>query len=254
MLLPRRAPRRLRRPTHSSWVVGALCVLGITFGSTAVRADDSVTDGVRTLTVSKSIDLSGEGETIVVSGTGYDESKGVYVGLCVITSPDEQPSPCGGGIDREGATGASEWISSNPPSYAIGLPIPYEPGGSFSVELSVTPSINEVVDCRAVSCAIVTKNDHTIISDRSQDLIIPVTFTGVAPSTTTRPPAESTIPSEIAPEITVADGVSDLAEVATSEGENDSSVIVVIVVIIAAVLIVSVAVIAVRRRSKSNLR
>ncbi|MDA2971747.1 MAG: hypothetical protein O3C62_02820 [Actinomycetota bacterium] len=224
--------------------------MAFAWGGTA-SADDSVTDGTRTLTVSKSVDLSGDGDTILVTGSGYDESKGIYVGLCVITSPDEQPSPCGGGIDREGATGASEWISSNPPSYAIGLPIPYEPGGSFSVELSVTPSINEVVDCRAVACAIVTKNDHTIISDRSQDLIIPVTFTGVAPSTTTRPPAESTTPSETAPEITVADGVSDLAEVATSEGESDSSAI---VVIVAAVLIVSVAVIAVRRRSKSNLR
>ena len=33
-----------------------------------------------------------------------------------------------------------------PPSYAVGLPIPYEPGGSFSVELSVSPVINEVID------------------------------------------------------------------------------------------------------------
>jgi len=254
VLSPRRAPRRLRRPTHSSWVAGALCVLGITFGSTAVRADDSVTDGVRTLTVSKSVDLSGDGETIVVSGTGYDESKGVYVGLCVITSPDEQPSPCGGGIDREGATGASEWISSNPPSYAIGLPIPYEPGGSFSVELSVTPTINEVVDCRAVACAIVTKNDHTIISDRSQDLIIPVSFTGEAPAITTTS-VDTSIPSETAPEITVADGVSDLADVATGDGRRTSSrTVVVIVSAVVALAVVVGAIQMTRRRSKSNER
>lgn len=222
----------------------------MSFGGVAT-ADDTVTDGTRTLTVSKTVDLSGDGDTILVTGTGYDESKGIYVGLCVITSPDEQPSPCGGGIDREGATGASEWISSNPPSYAVGLPIPYEPGGSFSVELSVTPAINEVVDCRNVACAIVTKNDHTIISDRSQDLIIPVTFTGVAPTTTTEAPSSSSTPSETVPEITVAAGVSDLAEVATGEDDGNTTVIVVLVAV--AVVGVVGAVIVVRR-AKSNVR
>jgi hypothetical protein len=223
----------------------------VLFVGGAARADDTVTDGTRTLTVSKSLDLSGDGDTILVSGTGYDESKGIYVGLCVITSPDEQPSPCGGGIDREGATGASEWISSNPPSYAIGLPIPYESGGSFSVELSVTPAINEVVDCRNVECAIVTKNDHTIIGDRSQDLVIPVTFTGVAPTTTTEAPSASSTPSETVTEITVADGVSDLAEVATGGDDGNATLIVVLVAVV--VIGAAVAVIVVRR-AKSNER
>ena len=252
MLSPRRAPRRPRRPTRLPWVAGGLSVLGLAlFHGSPASADDSVTDGTRTLTVSKNAELSGDGDTILVTGNGYDESKGIYVGLCVITSPDEQPSPCGGGIDREGATGASEWISSNPPSYAIGLPIPYEPGGSFRVELSVTPAINEVVDCRNVACAIVTKSDHTIITDRSQDLIIPVTFTGTAPTTTTEVSSESTAPAETAPEITVADGVADLADVATGGSDGGP---VAIVVIVAAAAVVATVVIAVRRRSKSTPR
>lgn len=217
-----------------------------------VRADDSVTDGVRTLTVSKSVDLSGDGEKIVVTGSGYDESKGVYVGLCVITSPDEQPSPCGGGIDRAGASGASEWISSNPPSYAIGLPIPYGPGGSFSVELSVSPTINEVVDCRAVRCAIVTKSDHTIIDDRSQDLIIPVTFTGTAPTTTTTGPETSVAPIETAPEITVADDVADLAAVA--EGDESGGSFPVLLTAAVVLGLAGLGVVLLKRRPKTNDR
>jgi hypothetical protein len=68
-----------------------------------------------------------------------------------------------------------------------------------------------------VECAIVTKNDHTIISDRSQDVIIPVTFSGEAPplpSSTTATPSEDTVA-----EITVSPGVEDLTGVATP---NDS--------------------------------
>ena len=246
MLSPRRAPRQRLVPGLRRGVVVALSALVVWAGFTGVaRADESVTDGTRTLSVSKTTDLSEAGETIVVTGSGYDESKGVYVGLCVVTSPDEQPSPCGGGIDRAGATGASEWVSSNPPSYAIGLPVPYEAGGSFVVELSVSPTINDVVDCRNVQCAIVTKSDHTIIDDRSQDLIIPVTFTGVAPSTTVTVDSTPSSPSETAPEITVADDVSDLAAAAT---EDDSGVNVVLIgIVVLVVVAAAVALIAVRR-------
>ena len=232
--------------------IGVLASFLLVVSGGVASADDSVTDGVRTLTVSKSVDLSGEGDTIVVTGSGYDETKGIYVGLCVVTSPDEQPSPCGGGIDREGATGASEWISSNPPSYAVGLPIPYEPGGSFRVELSVSPTINDVVDCRNLQCAIVTKNDHTIISDRSQDLIIPVTFTGVAPTTTAAIDTVPTAPSESVPEITVAADVSDLA--ATATGETDDGSGAATAVFVAVIAIVLVGGIVLFRRSRTNAR
>ena len=232
--------------------IGVLASFLLVVSGGVASADDSVTDGVRTLTVSKSVDLSGEGDTIVVTGSGYDETKGIYVGLCVVTSPDEQPSPCGGGIDREGATGASEWISSNPPSYAVGLPIPYEPGGSFRVELSVSPTINDVVDCRNLQCAIVTKNDHTIISDRSQDLIIPVTFTGVAPTTTAAIDTVPTAPSESVPEITVAADVSDLAATATGEIDDGSGAAT--AVFVAVIAIVLVGGIVLFRRSRTNAR
>lgn len=163
------------------------------FAGTAVmiaspaRADDSVSDGTRTLTVSQTAGLAESGQSVTVSGSGYNVSKGIYVALCVVTPKGVLPSPCGGGVDMEGDGGASIWISDNPPSYAAGLPRPYGPGGSFRVNFKVGPVIDKFNDCRAVRCAIVTKSDHTIYDDRSQDLQIPVTFLGTAPTTTVKP-------------------------------------------------------------------
>lgn len=154
--------------------------------ATASPADSatSATDGTRTLTVSQTVDLDEAGATVVVTGTGFDVTQGIYVALCVVQPEGQQPSPCGGGADREGDGGASAWISSNAPSYGDGLTLPYGDGGSFMVEVTIRPTIDAANDCRAVACAIVTKNDHTALSNRSQDLIIPVTFTGEAPDTT----------------------------------------------------------------------
>ena len=214
------------------------------------HADDSVSDGTRTLTVSQSTGLSETGQSVTVSGSGYDTSKGIYVALCVATPKGVLPSPCGGGVDMQGDGGASIWISDNPPSYAKGLPLPYGPGGSFRVTFKAGPVIDKFNDCRAVRCAIVTKSDHTIYDDRSQDLQIPVTFLGVAPATkpsstkstttttattvtSTTTGVDQTAQSDIAAttvveessttttpevvEITVVDNVDDLVLVATQD-------------------------------------
>ena len=148
------------------------------------------------------------------------------------------PSPCGGGADVEGTTGASAWISSNPPSYGVGLATPYGPGGTFSTTLTLTPMVNGGLDCRVLRCAVVTRNDHTRSADRSQDLLVPVSFapeapaptpqvagppttlptattvpppppTTVAPTTTTTPPAPA---ARLAPDgRSATDGVRTLA-------------------------------------------
>jgi len=146
--------------------------------ATAISADGrSATDGVRTLTVSQSHGLSQSGQHVRVTGSGYDANKGIYVALCVIPPPNVLPTPCGGGVDIEGQAGASHWISSNPPSYGIGLARPYGPGGTFDTTFTVSPTINASVDCRFVRCGLLTRNDHTRSADRSQDVIIPVSFT-----------------------------------------------------------------------------
>ena len=244
------------------------------------HADDSVSDGTRTLTVSQSTGLSETGQTITVSGSGYDVTKGIYVSLCIATPKGVLPSPCGGGVDMEGDGGASVWISDNPPSYATGLPRPYGPGGSFRVSFKVGPVIDKFNDCRIVRCAIVTKSDHTIYSDRSQDLQVPVTFLGTAPTTTVKPssskstattviattttseteqgvggetattsvaeePTSTTTPDVV--EVTVVDNVDDLVLVATqNEGRRwfpPRSAILAL-----SLIIVLIAVLAVRRR------
>jgi hypothetical protein len=177
------------------------------------------TDGTRTLVVSATDDLDPVAQTLRIRGTGYDTDKGIYVGLCAVQGPDQQPSPCGGGIDKSGSSGSSAWISSNPPAYGIGLAVPYGDSGSFDVEITVSAAVNAALDCRRVECAIVTKNDHTIISDRSQDVIIPVTFSGEAPplpSSTIAAPSDGTQSDDSVAEITVSSGVEDLTSVATS--------------------------------------
>lgn len=160
-------------------------------------------DGQRTLRVSRSQGLPAGGGQVGVSGSGYDESKGIYVALCVVTPATAPPSPCGGGIDQTGETGASAWISSNPPSYGVGLATPYGPGGSFSVNVTVAPVIADGFDCRQIQCAIVSRNDHQRTGDRTQDIFVPVTFAaGEAPPPATAPP--TSVPPSTAPPTTIA--------------------------------------------------
>ncbi|MDR6324659.1 hypothetical protein [Actinoplanes couchii] len=136
------------------------------------------------LTASKTKKLDRSGETVTVTGSGYDETKGIYVAFCLDNGAGVLPSPCGGGADMSGSSGASVWISSNPPSYAEGLTKPYGRNGSFRVSIRVSQMIGDV-DCAVRACAIVTRNDHTRTADRSQDKRIPVRF--AAPSTVTNP-------------------------------------------------------------------
>ncbi|XVU21417.1 hypothetical protein ACQPZJ_29605 [Actinoplanes sp. CA-054009] len=150
------------------------------------------------LSVSKTKGLKRAGETVTVSGSGYDVTKGIYVAFCVDNGAGVMPSPCGGGADMSGSSGSSAWISSNPPSYGEGLAKPYGKGGSFKVSINVSQMIGEV-DCVVKACAIVTRNDHTRTSDRSQDVRIPVRFAAApaanAPAATTAAPARTTAPA-----------------------------------------------------------
>ncbi|HYI61239.1 MAG TPA: hypothetical protein VEW93_05480 [Acidimicrobiales bacterium] len=167
-------------------------------GSTVSPDGLTATDGQRTLRVARAVDLAPGGQQVAVSGSGYDVSKGIYVAFCLVTPPDQPPSPCGGGIDIDGTSGASAWISSNPPAYGQGLATPYGPGGTFSVSVTVSPVLAGGHDCRQVQCAIVSRSDHVRTADRSQDLLLPVRFaSGDAPPPVE--PAPSTTPSTLPP-------------------------------------------------------
>ena len=182
-------------------VILAALVAVFALSSGAVAAE-TATNGPRVLTVSRATNLDPNGDTVSVTGSGYDTEKGIYVAFCRVPPPGSMPTPCGGGADIGGVSGSSIWISSNPPAYGEGVAIPYGDGGTFSVNMAISPMINASTDCRVVQCAIVTRSDHTKLSDRSQDVIIPVSF-ALPPTATPVPPVVPTeVPGQPAPTAT----------------------------------------------------
>lgn len=115
------------------------------------------------------------GSIIRVSGRGFDETVGIYLAICVVPKKGEQPTPCGGGVNKAGLGEASIWISSNAPGYAVGLTDEFRPGGRFTHNLSVSQRIGKF-DCRKVRCAVTVRSDHLRTGDRSNDLFIPITI------------------------------------------------------------------------------
>ena len=156
-------------PATAGSAVQALRALEIT-----PRATGKGRKGQR-LSVTPTRGLSPSGQTVKVSGRGFSEVVGIYVGLCVMPRPGAKPTPCGGGIDQDGSSRASAWISSNPPPYGAGLATPYKRGGKFTVRIKVSPRIG-AYDCRVVRCAIVARADHLRANDRTWDVAVPVTF------------------------------------------------------------------------------
>lgn len=148
--------------------------------TTAHAAQPSFTSAAKngngqTLVASKRRGLDPNGQVLTVKGKGFNTSVGIYVALCVTPVKGQKPSPCGGGVDMDGSSKASAWISSNPPPYARALTTPYRSDGSFTTRIKVSPFIGDV-DCRTVACSIVARADHLRADDRRYDVAIPVTF------------------------------------------------------------------------------
>lgn len=140
--------------------------------ATAVTAKNS---NGQELTSSKRRALDPNGQTLTIRGKGFNPTVGIYVALCVTPAAGQKPSPCGGGVNVDGSSQASAWISSNPPPYARNLTTPYRPNGSFTTRIKVSPMIGDS-DCRIVPCSIVARADHLRANDRSFDVAVPVTF------------------------------------------------------------------------------
>lgn len=115
------------------------------------------------------------GGDIIVTGSKFDETIGIYLGYCVVPVKGTAPTPCGGGINKAGIGDASFWISSNPPPYGVGLAKEFLPGGRFKETIKVTKMIGKF-DCTKVKCAITVRADHLRSDDRSSDLFIPITI------------------------------------------------------------------------------
>jgi hypothetical protein len=156
--------------TVASLVTAALMVLPIAPSAQAAKNGNG-----QTLTSSMKRGLNPEGQLLTIKGKGFNPTVGIYVALCLTPAKDAKPSPCGGGIDMDGSSQASAWISSNPPPYARNLTTPYGKRGSFTTRIKVSPIIGDV-DCRVASCSIVARADHLQGANRSYDVAIPVTF------------------------------------------------------------------------------
>lgn len=115
------------------------------------------------------------GSVVIVSGTHFDETVGIYLGFCVVPKKGTTPTPCGGGINKAGIGDASYWISSNPPPYGVGLAKEFLPGGRFKESIKISRMIGKF-DCTKVKCAVTVRADHLRSQDRSYDLFIPVTI------------------------------------------------------------------------------
>jgi hypothetical protein len=129
------------------------------------------------------------GDRFVVSGTGYDPDRGIYVAICAI--PDDagvKPGPCLGGSPDGDAVEVPEGTIQFAPSNWINDDWAWKlfgarsyddrDSGTFTAYLEVPATADDKVDCREVACALYTRNDHTASGDRVQDVYIPLGFVG----------------------------------------------------------------------------
>ncbi len=126
------------------------------------------------LSVSQTNNLNPNGTSVTVRGTGYDVNKGVYVIVCTQAAPGPQAT-CIGGVNIDGSSSSSVWVSSNPPNYAVGLTTPFLPDGSFNIELVIVAK-SGLLDCTVLKCGVVTRSDHLRYTDRTQDVFVPISF------------------------------------------------------------------------------
>ncbi|MCK8678364.1 LPXTG cell wall anchor domain-containing protein [Streptomyces lichenis] len=178
-----RTGQRALRVGPAALALASALVIAVSPGAAAAGGSAKGPEG-QSLTVSRTSGLDAAGETVTVRGSGYNTEKGIYVAFCVDNGVGKTPTPCVGGVDMSGESGASVWVSSHPPSYGKGLAKPYQGSGhkgGFSVSLKVRAK-DANTDCAkpGVRCAVITRNDHTRGGDQSQTVRVPVTFGGAA--------------------------------------------------------------------------
>jgi len=208
---PPLAPRRRRWP----WLVGGLLLavllaliaiivvpilLATPQGSSGqARVDGYPTsvsatgDDERTRTISveteagdaPELDAVSPGDQLVVTGDGFDGSRGLYVAVCAVPGEiDGKPGPCLGGVGsqeveefEEGVVqyAASNWINEAFAWRLFGArSFDDTATGTFTAYIEVPPATDEGVDCTQVECGLYTRNDHTAANDRVQDLYLPL--------------------------------------------------------------------------------
>jgi hypothetical protein len=174
-------------------LAGALALTAaLTSPASAATANRTTVEGGQTYNLSLTAPntAAASGANVTVSGTGYNPDQGVYVSLCAIPAGvdtanpatwNSKPTPCLGGQDESGTTGASHWINTDWYWLSPNNSSPYTEAngrGSFSVQIHVKAQLSSTVTCgkSGVKCAIVTRADHYDSADRKYDVYVPVTF------------------------------------------------------------------------------
>lgn len=126
------------------------------------------------------------GDELIVAGSGFDASIGIYVSICAIPEPPlEKPGPCLGGVpdvaEGEESDGdeplASAWVTNDWAWQAFATHS-YDDAdaGTFKVTLTVPVAADELLDCTEVDCALATRADHTAARERVQDMLLPIQY------------------------------------------------------------------------------
>ncbi|MFF8189759.1 hypothetical protein ACF05L_02490 [Streptomyces bobili] len=154
--------------------------LGLAGSASAATSTRSVVDGATTynLSVTAPDTAAASGQVITVTGSGYNTGQGIYVGLCVVegNQGDSKPTPCLGGQDETGSTGASHWVN-NLFGGMFANSSKFGTGGTFSVQIYVEATLDDGRVCgQDVDCAVVTRADHFDSGDRKYDVHVPIAF------------------------------------------------------------------------------
>ncbi|MET8024259.1 hypothetical protein [Streptomyces avermitilis] len=158
----------------------AALTLGLATSASAATSTRTITDGSTTYNLSLTAPdtAAASGQVITVTGAGYNTSQGIYVGLCAVSGAPgaAKPTPCLGGQDETGATGASHWVN-NTFGGLFANSSKFGTGGTFSVQIYVKATLDDGQVCgEDVTCAVVTRADHFDTNDRKYDVHVPVTF------------------------------------------------------------------------------
>jgi hypothetical protein len=161
-------------------VASAALTLGLATPASAATSTRTVVDGSTTynLSLTAPSTAAASGQVVTVTGSGYNTGQGIYVSLCVVNGAQgaNKPTPCLGGQDETGSTGASHWVN-NTFGGLFANSSRFGTGGTFSVSIYVKAALDDGSVCgEDVTCAIVTRADHFDSEDRKYDVHVPVTF------------------------------------------------------------------------------
>lgn len=196
-------PRSIRRSlagsstrTHGVRLfVGLMLAVTAAAGLVTVQTPTAAAIASRTVTVTPSTGLNPAGDSVTISGTGFDSSRGIYVMFC--KQPAAAPGTAAGRPTGDSCASARFWITNSMPADPASGLLNWTGSGTFTATLPVSAAFKSI-DCKApgTTCGVVTRNDHAEMSPPAydQDTFTPVTF---ADGTVTPPvdpgPIEDTV-------------------------------------------------------------